>query len=89
MRSLILGMDLQPAVLQHISFLIHIFLAFQSAHDLTKDKFHDTRKKRADSILLTFVTCLWLSQSCSYWLLPANAQQLNIGINEGKEENRT
>lgn len=60
MCSVILGTDLQPAALQHISFLVHIFLAFQIDQDLTKDKFDNTKNEQADSVLFTFVTCLLL-----------------------------
>lgn len=61
MCSLIMGMDLQPAALQHISFLVHVFLAFQIGQDLTKDKSDTTEKKHAVSVLFTLVTCLLLS----------------------------
>ena len=76
MCSLITGMDLQPAALQHISFLVHIFLAFQIGQDLTKDKFDTTKKKHAVSVLFTFVTCLLLSPEL--WMLATTSRRMTV-----------
>lgn len=65
---------MQPAALQHISFLVHIFLAFQIGQDLTKDKSDTTKKKCAVSILLTFVTCLLLSSEL--WMLATTSRHM-------------
>lgn len=86
-----MGMDLQPAALQHISFLVHNFLAFQIGQDLTKDKFDTTKKKHADSVLFTSVTCLLLPPEL--WMLATASRHMTIEHRnerrETEEHNRT
>jgi len=84
------GNGLGPAALQHISFWVHIFLAFQIVQDLTKDKSDTTEKKHADSVLFAFVTCLLLFPEL--WMLATASRHKTVehrNERRGREEQNT
>lgn len=77
-----MGTDLNPAALQHIAGLVHIFLAFQIGQDFTKDRFDTTERKHAVSLLSSSLTCLLLFPELRVLL-----RQWNVGWK--KRERRT